>query len=340
MTWAPTAIRGPGDAADRRAIIGWREEWTCFTCSSNLLVTDVNVIGPAHQCHSCRGWLAWVCDRSGQVGEWRCPHCRRYAFDDQMFGVARDGSPDGVGERHDLEPLSCLVAVLERWVPPRAVVRIVQNSRLYVPLLLDGAGLLPESAAGGWHSHPLSERWWEGTVGHLRASAAVSAVDFVDSLRSQPADAAHASLHELADAVSRQSGQLTITRAVSLALDARGYIQPLVQDVLLQTFGGLMLSSEIDMLSNGFRGPRAIGLGVGVGGPGCYASGVCRSSTGLIVPHPACSDAPSVLPQPEAHALDVAANLAIRSPSKVDKSTRLSNRRCCPPPTKRSVPTP
>ena len=73
-----------------------------------------------------------------------------------------------------------------------------------------------------------------------------------------------------------------------------------VQDVLLQTFGGLMLSSEIDMLSNGFRGPRAIGLGAGVGGPGCYGSGVCRSSTGLIVPHPACSDAPSVLPQPEA----------------------------------------
>ena len=101
----------------------------------------------------------WVCDRSGQVGEWRCPHCRRYAFDDQMFGVARDGSPDGVGERHDLEPVSCLVAVLERWVPPRTVVRIVQNSWLYVPLLLDGAGLLPESAAGGWHSHPLSERW-------------------------------------------------------------------------------------------------------------------------------------------------------------------------------------
>ena len=73
----------------------------------------------------------------------------------------------------------------------------------------------------------------------------------------------------LADAVSRQNGQLTIARAVSLALDARGYIQPLVQDVLLQAFGGLMLSSEVDIQSANFRGSRASTVSAGVGVPGC-----------------------------------------------------------------------
>jgi hypothetical protein len=41
--------------------------------------------------------------------------------------------------------------------------------------------------------------------------------------------------------------QLTIARVVSLALGARGLTQPLVQDVLLQTFGGLMRSNEVDV---------------------------------------------------------------------------------------------
>ncbi len=85
-------------------------------------------------------------------------------------------------------------------------------------------------------------------VRHLRASAAVSAIEFVHSLRSHPADAVHARVHEFADVLSRRSGQLTIARAVSLALDARGYTQPLVQDVLLETFRGLMLSSELGLL--------------------------------------------------------------------------------------------
>ena len=70
------------------------------------------------------------CDRSGQVGEWRCPLCRRHAFDDELLGVTCDGSPAVVEERHDMEPVSCHVAVFDRWIPPRFVVRIVQNSWL------------------------------------------------------------------------------------------------------------------------------------------------------------------------------------------------------------------
>ncbi len=102
-TWAPTAIRGPVDAANRRAIIGWREDWTFVLsvraiCWLRMSMRSVPLIS------------AWVCDRSGQLGEWRCPLCR-------------DGSPEVVEERHDLEPFSCHVAVFFRWVPPLTVVR-------------------------------------------------------------------------------------------------------------------------------------------------------------------------------------------------------------------------
>ena len=42
-------------------------------------------------------------------------------------------------------------------------------------------------------------------------------------------------------------------RAVAAAVDARGYVSPLVQDTLLQTFGDIGFSREIDAHSDAYR---------------------------------------------------------------------------------------
>jgi hypothetical protein len=74
--------------------------------------------------------------------------------------------------------------------------------------------------------------------------------------------------------------------------DARGYIQPLVQDVLLQTFVELMLTHEVGKLSEKFCGSRAGAVRKGIGDPGCYDPGSRRSSTALIQPSSASGVAP------------------------------------------------
>ena len=68
------------------------------------------------------------------------------------------------------------------WPAPRNTVFCRTNSFLYMPLLLEAAGLLHEQDAATWQSHPLAVEWWADSIAILRASPEINASDFVNAL--------------------------------------------------------------------------------------------------------------------------------------------------------------
>ena len=146
------------------------------------------------------------------------------------------------------------------WQPPAQRILDHTNSWIYMPLFLDSAGLLTDSARNAWRSHALCD-WWADAVAILQASFPVPREELVNGLRliadALPNCQVRASAR---DAVARIAANLsdeniTLPLAVRAAVDARGYIPGSIQDALLQTYGdeNMTWSREVDRRADAFR---------------------------------------------------------------------------------------
>ena len=137
------------------------------------------------------------------------------------------------------------------WAPPEMLVNPHRNSWLYVPFLLDAAGLLcaPESRA--WREHPATTSWWADGVAILSATPAIYGSTLAGALShvSGPRSRAEVILATLVG----DSTAIDLPSAVRMFADQQGYLEPGTQDVLLQLFGGNDFARAVDAHSNGFR---------------------------------------------------------------------------------------
>merc|ERR1712224_540864 len=101
-----------------------------------------------------------------------------------------------------------------------------RNSWVYVPLLLDVAGVLTATAVEAWRSHPATGSWWNNAVTKLRASPIIPSQQIVGALMRLPGlpRATLDSAQRLVRSVGDQPTSLQ--DAVPILADSRGYLPP------------------------------------------------------------------------------------------------------------------
>ena len=128
-------------------------------------------------------------------------------------------------------------------IPPPEAAR----SWLYVPLLLHAAGELHAPAASAWAQHPTFAAVWPRWVAHLRRAAALPhsrlrAATFIQAAAASLSPLwPHRAFRDLAP-----EDLCDTTGAVCRCRDASGYIPALLQEVLLQLYGGEAFCLELD----------------------------------------------------------------------------------------------
>ena len=191
-------------------------------------------------------WVARAEPREGGRYEWRA----EWACDGCARGVGRGVAADRQQAREEQVRAGA-------WAPPSRVVAQERNSWLYVPFLLDAAGFLAEADGRRWREHPLAAEWWDGAVATLRAASPVGAGALAEALGllAQTDEGAY----QAWERISGFGGGVGVgVREAVRALGGRdGYVQPLVQDVLLQQYGGLDLARSLDARSQRFRDRQA-----------------------------------------------------------------------------------
>ena len=141
------------------------------------------------------------------------------------------------------------------WAPPQAPLQARTNSAVYVPLLLAAAGLLDPSQGAQWSEHRLTQAWWQPTVETLRLAGPVLTGPFVQMLAYTDARPGEVPAVLAADGGERP-GHVSFAPVVqAVAHSSTGYIQPLVQDLLLEAFGGGVLARGVDARTNELRNP-------------------------------------------------------------------------------------
>ena len=110
---------------------------------------------------------------------------------------------------------------LRRQVPPVTGRLPPTNSWLYMPLLLDGAGLLSPPAADAWRSRAPYADTWPALVTTLAASAPVRATDLADA---DPGATTEDCTHVCTCVGAQPTARLTLRQAVHAAAGADGYL--------------------------------------------------------------------------------------------------------------------
>ncbi|CAE7730172.1 unnamed protein product [Symbiodinium sp. CCMP2592] len=178
MHWAPVPQRRTD------GIGAWQALWICMRCQNELPLDRVTVPEPRPACPLCEVPLHWEVDMSRRQERWVCGRCpfaqspRPLALELATRPPVDEGAPAGATEH----PTSHTHNGPAPWPPlhrPEAHASIVNlgppplpfrdgtNSRVYVPLLLDAAGLLPADAQ--WRTHAPIGEWWPAAVAALLA---------------------------------------------------------------------------------------------------------------------------------------------------------------------------
>ena len=144
-----------------------------------------------------------------------------------------------------------------------------RNSPIYVPLLLDASHLLAEPAQRAWRAHDLASSNWERWVQTLRVAQQVSMTALVAQLEGKMRAAAriddltkdvcllwHCAQH--AGGIGASVPLADLTRASGTS---RGYLPGLVQEVLLEAFGGQQLAQSVALLAAAWRARSGGGTG-------------------------------------------------------------------------------
>ena len=202
MHWAPVPHRND------RGIASWTPQWLCMRCQNMLPTARVQPPGPPPCCHRCLTLMSWEVDLASHTERWVCSRCpfahmaRPLALGPEpspalvaplehaanasaqaqlplspvLPGLARRIETTGATEPADAPPAVAAPAAELGGVvqyaeaePPVLPFAASTNSAVYVPLLLDAAGMLSAGARRAWHTHPTIGGWWPTAVNTLLA---------------------------------------------------------------------------------------------------------------------------------------------------------------------------
>eukprot|EP00434_Breviolum_minutum_P028296 symbB.v1.2.025033.t1/scaffold2409.1/size79984/1 len=139
--------------------------------------------------------------------------------------------------------------------PPNGLVTTDRNSWCYVPLLLAAAGLLHPVAAAQWRADPRSHAWWDHACRRLRQAQPVPADTIVEAMWIAAGEREPLLLQRLQHAARDHPPPALVDLAWCLRHCSHddGYIPAPAQEMCLQIYGGLTMSSELDRFTNGYR---------------------------------------------------------------------------------------
>ncbi|CAE7234973.1 unnamed protein product [Symbiodinium sp. CCMP2592] len=181
MHWAPLPRRGT------HGIEAWHPQWLCMRCHNELPFESVRIPSPTATCPVCVTPMLWEVDVARHHERWVCSRCP-FAHAARPFAPAchapdvanqQPANPPAQGDEHGAAPAPA-PALFQYTTsgPPPLPLREGTNSALYVPLLLDAAGLLT-AQAGHRRSSP-------GAHALPSASGGLPMPAAVEALRARP----------------------------------------------------------------------------------------------------------------------------------------------------------
>ena len=181
MHWTPLPRRGT------EGIEAWLPQWMCMRCQNELRLERICVPDPTPSCPVCLTPMLWEVDCARRQERWVCsrcpfarssrplalrpvPPCRSPALPIHAPPALPAADPGVHNALHAPVPAPTQFTTLD---PPPLPLRDCTNSALYVPLLLDAAGMLSAEAQRDWRSRAPINEWWDAAVQALRARAFV-----------------------------------------------------------------------------------------------------------------------------------------------------------------------
>ena len=174
--------------------------WICMRCQQELATDQVQVPSPRPCCGLCHVPLTWEVDIQLQTERWVCSRCpfagptrllvvqlrrcipnvtlAQHAINDGhgatslgVVDLANEERPRGPAVTRPLQSDPAPRAALGYATagPPSLPLSQATYSCVYMPVLLDAAGLLHAETRAAWRAHPVFGRWWEGAVSALLA---------------------------------------------------------------------------------------------------------------------------------------------------------------------------
>ena len=220
----------------------WQAAWRCYSCGLQERATAEHAV-------DVRAWLL----ASQRLSPDRWQAAAAASSSAEFWAVARDVASE-------LVKASDVGGDYLDAVPPQQLVS-ERNSRSFVPLLLDAAGLLSARAQQAWRAHHLTSTDWHAWVHELGTAAPVSMAAVITRLQTKMQAAARAcelttdvclvwhSARRFGDDTSR----VTLRELVGASRMRRGYIPGPVQEVLLETFGESRVSQGAALLAVSWR---------------------------------------------------------------------------------------
>ena len=143
-----------------------------------------------------------------------------------------------------------------------------------MPLLLDAAGLLADSAQRAWRQHETASSNWDLWAQSLRSASQVSMTALVTSLQAKmlqqpqpdPLSENLCLLWQCARHVGGDGSSASLQDIVNASKSRNGYLPGLVQEVLLEAFGGQQLAQGVALFANALRVGGTPAAGGGAGG--------------------------------------------------------------------------
>ena len=183
MHWTPLPRRGT------EGIEAWLPQWMCMRCQNELRLERICVPDPTPSCPVCLTPMLWEVDCPRRQERWVCsrcpfahsgrplalrpvPPCRSPDLPNHAPPALPAADPGMHNALHAPVPAPTQFAILG---PPALPLRDGTNSALYVPLLLDAAGMLSAEAQRDWRSRAPINEWWDAAVQALRAEAFIPA---------------------------------------------------------------------------------------------------------------------------------------------------------------------
>ena len=260
VPFSPVARRG--DAG----ITHWEAAWLCARCGTITSLHETAVPANAGSaCVTCGRLLHWHWDVARQQGHLSC-HCPHLPHDIVEVVTSEEEVPVTPAPPPPLAsppptqepPTSPLRADRAGWYergPPNGLVRTDRNSWCYVPLLLGAAGLLHPVAAAQWRADPRSREWWDNACRRLQQAQPVPADAILEALWIAVGDREPLLLQRLRHAARDHPPPALVVLAwcMSHCTHEDGYIPAPAQEVCLQIYGGLTMSSELDRFTNAYR---------------------------------------------------------------------------------------
>ena len=188
--------------------------------------------------------------------------------------------------------------------PPRGPLRAQTYSAVYVPALLQAAGLLSSQANTAWSAHPTAGLWWPRVINALvtaapqdpwtlhaailqevqaRLADAEASGSHADLLRAASTNAQdNAAAERIREAASSNPQHLSIAATVPLVVDHTFYIPAGAQEAILRHF--ISWENKVRVISKRSQAPCAT-KSASLDNSNCTNSSIPSAHSGQQQPH-------------------------------------------------------